>query len=198
MQEFPEIVFLFSGSRKSMMREIFTDANRPFFQSTQLMELHEINQDTYAREVGQILDLHKKKYDRPLIQQILQDTYCHTGFTQMVLSRLYSESESLIDYPLYEMIWTDILENHKSMAREQEYLLPDLQWRLLSAIAIDGYVKHPQSQKFIAAHKLSAPSSLNRAIKALLEKGLIIDCGEKGLRVYNVFIEKNLKSFPKN
>ncbi len=29
MQEHPEIVFLFSGSRKSMMREIFTDSNRP-------------------------------------------------------------------------------------------------------------------------------------------------------------------------
>ena len=40
--------------------------------------------------------------------------------------------------------------------------------------------------------------SMSRAIKALLDKGLIIDIGEKGLRVYNVFIEKNLKSFPYN
>lgn len=196
MQEFPDIVFLFSGSRKSMMREIFTDSNRPFFQSTQLMELLEINQDIYEKEITQILGKFEKTYDPLLIKQILNDTYCHTGFTQMVLSRVFSESADRIDFPVYEAVWTDILENHKSMAREQEYLLPELQWRLLTAIAREGHVSEPYSNAFISKHKLSAPSSMSRAVKALIDKGLIIDSGEKGLRVYNVFIEKNLKSFP--
>ncbi|MFO7669803.1 MAG: ATP-binding protein [Bacteroidales bacterium] len=196
MQEFPDIVFLFSGSRKSMMREIFADANRPFFQSTQLMELHEIQQDIYEKEIFHILDKFKKTYDPLLIKQIMNDTYCHTGFTQMVLSRVFSESGDRIDYPIYEAVWTDILENHKSMAREQEYLLPELQWRLLTAIAREGHVLEPYSHAFISKHRLSAPSSMSRAVKALLDKGLIIDSGDKGLRVYNVFIEKNLKSFP--
>lgn len=196
MQEFPEIVFLFSGSKKSMMREIFTDANRPFFQSTQMMELNEIEQDIYENEVFLILERFQKKYDQLVIRQILNDTYCHTGFTQMVLSRIFSESEGKIDFPLYEQIWSDILENHKSMAREQEFLLPGLQWKTLTAIAREGYVRAPQSRAFNEKYHLSAPSSMSRAVKALLNKGLIIDCGEKGLRVYNVFIEKNLKSFP--
>jgi AAA+ ATPase superfamily predicted ATPase len=196
MQEYPDLVFLFSGSRKSMMREIFTNSNRPFFQSTQLMELHEIDQLTYANEVGLILDKFKKTFDPQVIEQILDETYCHTGFTQMVLSRVFSESEDRIDYEAYEMVWRDILENHKSMAREQEYLLPGLQWRVLSSIAHEGYVKAPLSQAFISKYKLSAPSSMSRAIKALLDKGLIIDNENKGLRVYNVFIEKNLKNFP--
>ncbi len=196
MQEYPDLVFLFSGSRKSMMREIFTDANRPFFQSTQLMELHEIDQLTYANEVGLILDKFKKTFDPQLIVQVLEDTYCHTGFTHMVLSRIFSESEDHIDFRVYEKVWADILENHKSMAREQEYLLPRLQWKVLTAIAHEGYVKAPMSQSFISKYKLSAPSSMSRAIKALLDKGLIIDSENKGLRVYNVFIEKNLKTFP--
>jgi len=187
MQEFPEIVFLFSGSKKSMMREIFTD---------QMMELHEIPQDIYESEVFLILERSQKKYDQMVIRQILNDTYCHTGFTQMVLSRIFSESEGEIDYPLYEQVWSDILENHKSMAREQEFLLPGLQWKTLTAIAREGYVRAPQSRTFAEKYHLSAPSSMSRAVKALLDKGLIIDCGEKGLRVYNVFIEKNLKSFP--
>ena len=123
-QEFPEIVFLFSGSQKSMMREIFTDANRPFFQSTQMMELHEIELGVYEKEVFQILDSIQKKYDPLVIRQVLTDTYCHTGFTQMVLSRIFSESENKIDFPLHEQIWSDILANYKSMAREQEFLLP--------------------------------------------------------------------------
>lgn len=196
MQEFPDIVFLFSGSQKSMMRAMFTDASRPFFQSTQMMELHEIDQDVYENEVAVILKRYEKSFDPLVIKQILSDTYCHTGFTQMVLSRLFSETEGKIDFALYEEVWSDILSNHKSMAREQELLLPQLQWKTLTAIAREGYVRAPLSRAFNEKYHLSAPSSMSRAIKALLNKGLIIDCGEKGLRVYNVFIEKNLKLFP--
>ena len=108
----------------------------------------------------------------------------------MVLSRVFSESEEQIDFPQYEQVWEDILANHKSMAREREFLLPRLQWRTLTAIAREGYVRAPQSRAFVDKYHLSAPSSMSRAVKALLDKGLIIDCGDKGLRVYNVFIEK--------
>ena len=178
------------------MKEIFTDSNRPFFQSTQMMELHEIEQNTYENAIQNLLKNHKKSFDPLVIQKILEDTYCHTGFTQMVLSRVFSESVGKIDFDLYERVWTDILENHKSMAREQEFLLPGLQWKTLTAIAKEGYVKAPQSRAFAEKYRLSAPSSMSRAIKSLLEKGLIIDTVDKGLRVYNVFIEKNLRSFP--
>jgi len=169
MQEFPEIVFLFSGSKKSMMREIFTD---------QMMELHEIKQDIYESEVFLILERSQKKYDPLVIRQILNDTYCHTAFTQMVLSRIFSESEGEIDFTLYEQVWSDILENHKSMAREQEFLLPGLQWKTLTAIAREGYVKAPQSRAFTEKYHLSAPSSMSRAVKALIKFKTHIDNSE--------------------
>ena len=193
MQDFPEITFIFSGSRKSLMKEIFMNANRPFFQSTQMMELHEIDRDIYAGEVFAILKKHDKPYDPDIVYKILDDTYCHTGFTQMVLSRVFSESEDTIDSEIYTQVWTDILEDHRSMAREQEFLLPALQWKTLVAIAKEGYVKEPQSREFAKKYDLSAPSSMARSVKALLDKGLIIDYDDKGLRVYNVFIRKNLQ-----
>ncbi|HER08208.1 MAG TPA: ATP-binding protein [Bacteroides sp.] len=196
MQEFPAITFIFSGSKKSLMNEIFTDANRPFFQSTQMMELHEIDQDLYANEVHSILERHHKNFDPEVIRKILEETYCHTGFTQMVLSRVYSESVNTIDFEVYRQVWSGILEDHKSMAREQEFLLPRLQWQTLVAVAKEEFVSAPQSKEFIHKYHLSTPSSVARAIKALLDKGIIIDCVNRGLRVYNVFIQKNLQSFP--
>ena len=193
MKDFPEITFIFSGSRKSLMKEMFLNANRPFFQSTQMMELREIDREIYAREVFSILKNHNKKYDPDIIYKILDDTYCHTGFTQMVLSRAFSESEDIIDDEVYTRVWTDVLEDHRSMAREQEFLLPALQWKTLVAIAKEGYVREPQSRKFAQKYNLSAPSSMARSVKALLDKGLIIDCDDAGLRIYNVFIRKNLQ-----
>ncbi|MEN8201996.1 MAG: ATP-binding protein [Bacteroidota bacterium] len=196
MQDFPSIGFIFSGSRMSLMKEIFTDASRPFFQSTQMMELHEIDREIYTGEVHALLTRYQQKFDPLVIDRIMEDTYCHTGFTQMVLSRVFSEAEHRIDFELYERVWSDILDNHKSMAREQEFLLPELQWKTLHAVAREGYVKFPQSKGFAMEYGLSVPSSMSRAIKALLDKGLIIDCADRGLRVYNVFIEKALREIP--
>ncbi|MCK4819464.1 ATP-binding protein [bacterium] len=193
MQSFPEITFLFSGSKKSLMKEIFSDANRPFFQSTQMMELHEINRKSYAREVFEILNKYNKPYEPDVIYRVLDMTYCHTGFTQMVFSRIFSESEETIDHNLFEQVWSDILEDHKSMAREQEFLLPALQWKTLIAVAREEFVKAPQSREFSLKYNLSSPSSVARSVKALLDKGLIIESGERGLRLYNVFIQKNLQ-----
>ena len=196
MQAFPEVTFIYSGSKKSLMKEMFSSSNRPFFQSTQMFELHEIDKEVYATEVIKILDRHKKKFDKDIIYKILDDTYCHTGFTQLVLSRVYSESEHIIDQASYEIVWNNILEENRSLAREQEFLLPPLQWKTLLAIAKEEFVKEPQSNKFIRKYELSTPSSVARAIKALLNKGLIIESGDMGLRLYNVFILKNLQRIP--
>ncbi len=181
MQSFPEITFLFSGSKKSLMKEIL------------MMELHEIDRESYAREVFSILNKYNKAFDPDVIYRVLDMTYCHTGFTQMVFSRIYSESEETIDHNLFEQVWSDILEDHKSMAREQEFLLPALQWKTLIAIAREEFVKAPQSREFSLKYNLSSPSSVARSVQALLDKGLIIESGEMGLRLYNVLIQKNLQ-----
>ncbi len=194
IQSFPEITFLFSGSKKSLMKEIFLDANRPFFQSTQMMELHEIDRENYAQEVFSILKKNKKPFEMDVIYKILDLTYCHTGFTQMVLSRIYSESENSIDQEALEHVWSDIMEDHKSMAREQEFVLSRQQWKILVAIACEDYVLEPQSRAFIFKYELPAPSSIARIVRSLLEKGLIIESGEKGLRLFNVYIQRNLQA----
>jgi AAA+ ATPase superfamily predicted ATPase len=193
MQEFPDITYIFSGSRKSLMQEMFTNANRPFFQSTQMFELHEIERDIYATNIFDVLVKQHKDFDKEVIYRILDETYCHTGFTQFFLSRVYSESKTKIDTFLYEQVWSDILEENKSLAREQEFLLPALQWKTLIAIAREEFVTSPYSFEFIRKYDLSSPSSTMRAIKALIDKGLIIDSGDRGLRVYNIFIQKNLQ-----
>jgi len=193
MQDFPQITFIFSGSKKSLIKEMFTNPNRPFFQSTEMMELTEIDRHTYASEIFRILEKHGKKYDPQVIYSILDETYCHTGFTQMVLSRVYSESKDRFDNETLQAVWLDILEDHKSLAREIEYLLSSLQWRTLLAIAAEEFVRAPQSYDFISKYGLSSPSSMSRVIESLLDKGLIIDSGNRGLRLYNVFIQKNLR-----
>jgi hypothetical protein len=158
-----------------------------------MFELQEIEREIYAENIFDALANHHKDFDKEVIYRILDDTYCHTGFTQFVLSRVFSESKTKIDALLYEQVWSDILEENKSLAREQEFLLPALQWKMLIAIAREEFVTRPYSYEFMRKYNLSTASSAMRAIRALIDKGLIIDCGDKGIRVYNIFIQKNLQ-----
>ncbi len=61
------------------------------------------------------------------------------------------------------------------------------------ARAKEEFVKAPLSRVFADKHGLSASSSVARAVKALLDKGLIIESRGLGLSVYNVFVLKNLQ-----
>lgn len=49
IQFMPNVHFIFAGSSRHLMEEMFTSTKRPFYQSTQLMMLHEIREESYYR-----------------------------------------------------------------------------------------------------------------------------------------------------
>lgn len=49
IQFIPNVRFIFAGSSQHLMQEMFVSAKRPFYQSTQLMVLREIDEESYYR-----------------------------------------------------------------------------------------------------------------------------------------------------
>ncbi|WP_294586456.1 hypothetical protein [uncultured Bacteroides sp.] len=63
----------------------------------------------------------------------------------------------------------------------------------MQAIAREGVVASPNKGDFIKQHSLKAPSSVNTALKSLLEKELIYKSAD-GYKVYDRFMAMWLKS----
>ncbi|MDO4367401.1 MAG: ATP-binding protein [Bacteroidales bacterium] len=191
MQILPNISFIFSGSKQHVMQEMFLSAKRPFYQSTQPMLIGEINRDEYYAFAGRMLS---PRYIDERTFNYLYDKFCgHTWYVQVVLNRLYSYNEpidiKLVDYAVHEII-AEYSYNYQGLLAAY----PSGSVRLLKAIAKERYVKEINSGEFISKYKLKAASSVNSAVKKLLDNELVYRSAD-GYIIYDRFMSLWLAEF---
>ena len=116
----------------------------------------------------------------------------HTYYVQAVLNRIYGYNTE----PNQQSVQRAIIE----IIREWEYSYQTLlsassptSVRLLKAIAREKKVTYINAGEFISAHKLKAASSVNRALKSLIDKELVYH-DKDGYSVYDRFMAIWLRS----
>lgn len=196
IQPLTNVQFIFSGSRKHMMTEMFTYENNPFYESASLYYLDKIKRDVYARFISEQFESQKKQITEEAVDYILDWTRCHTFYTQTLCNRVFAsvkKKAALIDV----LIAADAIlkENHDAFI-ERRTLLTPRQWKFLTAVAKEGQVKEPTGAAFLQKYNLGAPSTVARLLDSLVEKELLLET--KSLEgstycVYNVFFSRWLE-----
>jgi len=82
--------FIFSGSKRHMMLEMFNTANRPFFSSTQVMGMVEIPEDKYKAFIREKFAERRRSIDDEAIDFILSWTLTHTYYTQIICNAVFA------------------------------------------------------------------------------------------------------------
>ena len=188
--------FIFSGSKKHLMLEMFNTANRPFFSSTQIMGLDEIPENKYKAFIREKFTERKRYIDDEAIDFILSWTLSHTYYTQVICNAVYAGGKKKVSIDTVKQVCDEQLLLQQTNYMQYRSLLSPLQWQLLVAIAKEGLVTEPQAQDFLRKYKIGAASSAQKALNALLEKEMIfsIETTEKtAYRVYNVFLMRWLE-----
>jgi len=183
--------FIFSGSKKHLMLEMFNTANRPFFSSTQILGLIEIQQDKYKAFIRDKFEERKRFITDDALDFILSWTLSHTYYTQVISNGVYATGKKMIDVELVKQVCNEQLNLQQINYIQYRSLLSPIQWQLLIAIAKEGGITEPQSQRFLQKYKIGAASSAKKALDALLEKEMVfsVESMEKTTyRVYNVFL----------
>jgi AAA+ ATPase superfamily predicted ATPase len=173
LQNLKNTTLLFCGSNQSMMHELFNSAKRPFFASCTNMYLGFIEQTIYHQFITQHFNEGQQEIDSEAIDFILYWTYSHTYYTQYFCHFIYAKQSptvSLQDVKKYALELISLQENTFFQYRN---LLPDAQWKLLSAIAKEEKVTQILAGAFIKKHNLNSASSVQRSLSVLLEKELI-------------------------
>jgi len=96
-------------------------------------------------------------------------------------------SVSIVDQQL-----TRILEENGPVYENYLNLLPRTQVELLKAIACEEGVRTPMASGFVGKYGLGSTSSVQTALKALLDKEMIYEDGAKYF-LYDVFFSRWLK-----
>ncbi|OFX62326.1 MAG: hypothetical protein A2046_07365 [Bacteroidetes bacterium GWA2_30_7] len=184
--------FIFSGSNKHLLTSIFSDYGRPFYQSADFLELKRLDISEYSQFIENHLTIRKQNIDIDLIKEVIQYLDCHTFYVQYFFNRLFELREKNITKETIEYLKHNILIEKEYIYYSYRNLVTSSQFQLLEAIAKEKSVKETTSHEFIGKYKLKQASSVNRSLKALLDKELVY-FENLEYKVYDVFFSKWLE-----
>lgn len=167
--------FIFAGSERHMMQEMFTSSARPFYNSADLLELKAISPEVYIPFVVG----HFEKRNRTIAPENVEWVYNlfkgHTYYIQRTFNEAFADTSEGEECTM-EIIKSAIenmVASNDTIFREILSNIPEKQKALLYAIAKDGEAEGITSAAFIKRHSLPSASSVQSAVKKLLEKDYI-------------------------
>lgn len=196
IQPLTNVQFIFSGSKKHTMAEMFTAENSPFYESASLYTLEKIDRDVYAGFISEQFAAQNKTITHDAVDFILEWTRCHTFYTQSLCNRVFSACKKEATLLNVLAAADAILQENNAAFLERRALLTAKQWQFLIAVAKEGEVGEPTGAAFLQKYGLGAPSTAARLLTALTDKELLLET--KSLEgssycVYNVFFSRWLE-----
>ena len=167
--------FLFSGSKRHLMSEMFMSPSRPFYQSVITMGLKPIPKEKYTAFAERLFAENGKVLEKDVTQEVYNRFDGITFCLQRIMNVLFLVTEkggrcttNMIDDAIDYIL--DLSSEHYSMLYSQ---MSEKQRSVLLAIASEHRVKGIAGGKFVHKYHLPSVSSVVSAVKGLLEKDFV-------------------------
>ena len=194
IQFVPNINFIFAGRKQHIMQQMFHSATRPFYQSTQTQVIDRIARDEYYRFAADFFSRQGRKLAEETFGYLYDAFDGHTWYIQTLLNRLYGYAGNpdigMVDYAIGEVVAESTYTYENLLAA-----YPASNIRLLKAIAKAGCVREINSGDFITEYRLRAASSVNSALKRLIDREMVCKTAD-GYIVYDRFMAIWLRQQP--
>lgn len=188
VQQCSRTSFIFCGSKRHTMTDIFYSPAKPFFQSVISQSLKPIPMKTYVEFAGRMFSQRGKILDRATAEAIYRMFDGCTWYMQMMMNEMFAlTKEGMTCTTEYiDFAWDNIIMAQEDRYQAILYGLAPKQKQLLQAIARDRTVEGITSSDFVKRHRLVSASSVQAALKPLL-KNDIVTCEEGSYRIYDYF-----------
>lgn len=175
IQKLSNANFVFSGSRRRLMEEMFFSAKRPFYQSAKPLRLEPINQKVYYDFASYHFSKAGKNITEEAFNHVYETFWGVTFYVQRLMKDAYIETlpGQTCDVEMVQRLISDYICENDSHMREQLSFITEAQKELLYAIHAEGQVQSITSATFNKKHRLRSPSSTQSAALKLLEYDLI-------------------------
>lgn len=181
--------FIFAGSKRTMIVEMFSKHSRPFYQSTTIMSVPKLDIEKYRAFAVSHFEKGGKGLSSDVVDEVYDMFEGVTWYLQRVMNKLYMltpTSETCDNHYIPNAI-EDILDENQMAYEALLYQIPSRQKALLMAICAEGKASSITSTAFVRKHSLSSSSSVQSAIRGLLDKELVTS--ENGAyEVYDKFL----------
>ena len=188
IQKMNNCLFIYAGSNRHILENMFNSAAKPFYNSAEQMYLECIPKDVYLGFVEEQFRKAERKIT-PEAASLAYDLFeGHTYYVHNLLHNAfaYIDSYKAIDGADINNTLSDILEEKGRTFASVMNQLNYQQKETLIAIAKEGKASGVTSVAFVKKHALKSPSSVQYAISALLEKQLLTYQNQGRTKVFSL------------
>ena len=188
IQQCQKAQFIFSGSKRHTMTNMFNSPAKPFYQSAISMGLEAIPVNTYTDFAVRLFEEYGKHVDREVIKHVWAKYDGYTWFVQMVMNELFALTarDEACTMDMVDAALQNVILSQENSYKTLLSNLPPRQKMVLQAIAKEGVARNVTSMKFVKQYSLGSASSVQSAVRLLLQNDLITQ--EDGCyRVYDYF-----------
>jgi hypothetical protein len=165
------ITYVFSGSSRQLLAQMFGDHGRPLYRLCQTLTIERMSENVYAEHLQHLSKLKWKKIiPDDVLEHIFRLTEYHP-FYMNVLCQLLWENKHIPSEEEITSIWHDYVKTQRHIISHDIMLLSPNQRRVMIALAKTP-AKEIQSAKFTSPLKIST-SSVQQALDVLIKKDLI-------------------------
>ena len=197
MQHLKNLRFIFSGSQFHLLSEMFHSAKRPFYASTQSVSISKIAPGDYAPFIQHHFKEAGLKIVDDDIKMILDWSDGNTYNTQLLCNRVFSKTNKMAGPEIINDSILEIYAENKLSYLALSSSMSKYQWRLLTAIALEGKVFQLTSREFITKYDLGSSASVLRGLEFLTTRELVYqypdDAGKSYYEIYDIVLMRWLQ-----
>ncbi len=196
IQKLRNVNFIFCGSRRHIMADMFINARSPFYCSTMHVHLDKIAPEKYTEFINRLFTENGKTIEPDAIKFIIDFTRCHTFYTQSLCNYVFQHSKRQITTAETKSLAAQLLSLNETTFLQYRALLTSQQWNYLRAIAKEGSISQPMSGTFLSKYAIGTAANSQRLLSSLTEKDLILkelSINKTEYFVYDVFLSRWLE-----
>jgi len=185
--------YIFAGSKRHLLLEIFSKEDRPLFRFAKPMELGYISAGDFKPFIVEKFHRTGGSIAEEVVDRILEYTQGHPYFTQQLCHELWNLSREVGDPSEVERA-VDLIVAHHSVEYEQiwDMLRSSSQRNLLRGLSLEPGA-NIYSRGFIERYGLGTASHVKKAYEALKEKGIIEEVAGGRGKISDIFFAEWVK-----
>jgi AAA+ ATPase superfamily predicted ATPase len=189
----PEVAHVYLGSKRHMMERIFSDENEPFWRSAKRMELDVIAPALFREYIVAQFERTGRTVDAGVVDRVLDATHGHPYATQELCYFLWEETpeRGSTGPEQYDEALTKLLRSEHAHFGLIWDKAAKAQRLVLQALAAEP--GRPLSRDYRRRHALPGPSSVQRALEALVKDELVARDKPGDYRIAEPFLAEWLR-----
>jgi hypothetical protein len=195
IQTHRHIAYLFVGSKKHLIHDMFSNPNLPFYRSGKLFPLERISSADILKTVKDRFKKAEVHIEDQALERILEAAECHPYYTQYLCHILYDVMENRSIAPEDIPRAVEFLLERESTAYMNTWdLLTQRQRQALIVLSETGPGESPLRAEALSRFGISQPSVMIRALRSLIEKNLVDK--EKGFyEIIDIFFKQWIRRY---